>query len=251
MPFVLANGVNIHYQEMGQGPLVIMLHGLLLDTLALWYFTAGRLVGGKRRIIMYDQRGHGKSDKVKNGFDLQTLSLDLAEILDTVAPGEAIDLCGFSYGGLVSLRYAMDHPERVRRLVVLDSPLPPLVIDYERWLKADHETLIAALPDGLRQSVTQAPGLALKMLQRVGYLALRTSLIHDIKHESPFSESALGSVTTPCLCIYGEQSDFRSDGERLAAMLPNASLQTLRGGHRLLNENAQAVTALAEDFLNG
>jgi len=96
-----------------------------------------------------------------------------------------------------------------------------------------------------------APGFALKMLRRVGYLALNTSLIHDIRHEPPFAPAELGRVTAPCLCIYGDHSDFRADGERLAAMLPNASLRTLSGGHRLLNENAQAVTTLAEDFLNG
>jgi len=97
----------------------------------------------------------------------------------------------------------------------------------------------------------RGPRWSLALLLVLGYLALNTSLIHDIRHEPPFAPAELGRVTAPCLCIYGDHSDFRADGERLAAMLPNASLRTLSGGHRLLNENAQAVTTLAEDFLNG
>ncbi len=251
MPFVLANGINIHYQELGQGPAVVMTHGLFLDNLALWYFTAGRIVGGRRRALMYDLRGHGKSEKTRSGFDLATLSQDLSGLVDGLAPGEDIDLCGFSYGCLVVLRYAIDHPAHIRRLVLVDAPLPPMAIDADRWVRADRDTLIAALPESLRQSVIKAPGLALKLLQRAGFLALRTTLIEDIKHEPPFSTSALGSMTAPCLCIYGDKSEFRDDGEHLAAMLPNTTLRILSGGHRLLNECAPAVTSLAEEFLNG
>jgi pimeloyl-ACP methyl ester carboxylesterase len=251
MPFVLANGVNIHYQELGQGPAIVMIHGLLLDNLALWYFTAGRIVGGHRRALMYDLRGHGKSDKTPSGFDLATLSQDLSDLVAGLAPGEAIDLCGFSYGCLVALRYAIDHPAHIRRLVLVDAPLPPMAIDADRWLQADRDTLIAALPQSLRQSVMKAPGLALKLLQRASFLALRTTLIEDIKREPAFSSRALASMTAPCLCIYGDQSEFRDDGERLAAALPNTTLRLLSGGHRLLNECAPAVTSLVGEFLNG
>lgn len=251
MPFVLANGVNTHYQELGQGPTVVMIHGLLLDNLALWYFTAGSIIKGHRRALMYDLRGHGNSDKTPSGFDVETLSRDLAVVVDELVLEENIDLCAFSYGCLIALRYALDHPERVRRMVLVDAPLPPKDFDADRWLQADVSTLVASLPETLRKAVLLAPGRALKMARRVAFLARETTMIDDIKREPALPAADLALLTIPTLCIYGEQSEFRDDGDRLAAALPNANLRLLPGSHRLLNECAPAVTMLAEEFLNG
>lgn len=251
MSFVLANGIKIHYQEMGQGQPVILLHGLLIDNLALWYFTAGQIIKNRHRALMYDLRGHGKSEQVTRGFDLATLSHDLSCFVEELTPGDDIDLCGFSYGGLVAIRYALTYPERVRRLVLVDAPLPPLKFDPNHWLRADRDTLIAALPEAIRNSVLQAPGLALKLLQRTSFLALRTTMIHDLKHEPPIAINALNGLNIPVLCIYGDRSEFRADGEWLAAAFPDAHLRIVSGSHRLLNECALAVTALVEEFLNG
>jgi pimeloyl-ACP methyl ester carboxylesterase len=251
MPFVSTNGVNLHYQELGQGPVVMMLHGLLLDNLALWYFSAASIVKHHRRALMLDFRGHGKSEKTKSGFDLQTLSKDLGGVVEVLAANDSVDICGFSYGCLVALRYAIDQPDRVRRLVLVDSPLPPKDFESERWLKADVADLVATLPEGIRQAVLQSPGRALKIAQRVRYLAYNTTLIDDIKNEPAIPASGLASLRAPTLCIYGAQSEFRLDGDCLSAALPNATLRILNGGHRLLNECAAEVTALAEEFLNG
>ena len=200
---------------------------------------------------MLEFRGHGKSEKTKSGFDLQTLSRDLAGVVDVMATDDSVDILGFSYGCLVALRYAIDHPDRVRRLVLVDSPLPPKDYESERWLKADIAALVATLPEGLRQAVLQAPGRALTIAELVKYLSHNTTLIYDLKNEPAIPASGLASLQTPTLCIYGAQSEFRADGDRLAAALPNATLRILNGSHRLLNECAAEVTALAEEFLNG
>ncbi len=252
MPFLTSNGIRLHYQEMGHGHTLVMLHGLLLDSLALWYFTASRIASNQRRILTYDFRGHGKSEKTVSGFDLHTLSLDLAGLLDGLEPRLAIDLCGYSYGCLVALRYAIDNPTRVRKLVLVEAPMPPARhFDWGQWLQADTTSLINALPTTLRGAVLSSPGRALKLAERINYLVKQTSLLDAIRTEPKIAESDLASISSPTLCIYGDQSEFLNDGFLLKRVMFNATLKILEGSHRLMNECAPAVTVLVEDFLNG
>ena len=250
MPYVLANGIQQHYQMLGEGPRVVMIHGLLLDNLSLWYFTAGQVIKRHRQALMYDLRCHGNSDKATSGFDLGTLARDLERLLEALAPGEQVDLCGFSYGCLVALRYAMRQPDHVRKLVLLDAPLPPIDFDADRLRQADRETLIAALPEHLKEIVFKSPGRVLKLVQRLKFMAYKTSLLDDVQRESPIPMDGLGALALPVMCIYGDRSEYRQDGERLVSALPQAELRIVEGSHRLLNENAAEVIGIVEEFLN-
>ena len=103
---------------------VVMLHGLLIGSLASWYFTAAPALAKRHRVMLYDLRGHGRSERVASGYDLVTQTGDLQELADRF-DDRPIDLVGHSYGGLIALRFALDHPGRVRRLVLVEAPLPP------------------------------------------------------------------------------------------------------------------------------
>ncbi|MCG6879360.1 MAG: alpha/beta hydrolase [Deltaproteobacteria bacterium] len=250
MPYVLANGIKQHYQMLGEGPRVVMIHGLLLDNLSLWYFTAGQVIKRHRQALMYDLRCHGNSDKAHSGFDLETLSRDLEGLLEALAPGEQVDLCGFSYGCLIALHYAMKHPDRVLRLVLIDAPLPPIHVDADRLRQADRETLVAALPEHFKEIVFKAPGRIMKLAQRLRFMAYKTSLLDDVQREAPISADGLSALALPVMCIYGNRSEYRQDGERLVSALPQAEMRIVDGTHRLLNENAAEVMGIVEEFLN-
>src|SRR5262249_25639953 len=106
---VVARSVRFHTQELGAGerPSVVMLHGLLIGSLASWYFTAAPALAERRRVLLYDLRGHGRSERTADGYDVATMASDLAEL---AAPFDArpIDLVGHSFGALVALRFALD-----------------------------------------------------------------------------------------------------------------------------------------------
>ena len=121
MPVLTVGGRQVHVQELGEGPAVVMIHGLLVGSLASWYFTAAPDLARAHRVRMYDLRGHGRSGRADTGFDTRTLAGDLdALTADLPAP---FDVVGHSWGGLVALRYALAHPERpVRRLTLPRAP---------------------------------------------------------------------------------------------------------------------------------
>src|SRR5689334_20350545 len=115
MAQVGARGVSFHVQELGDGagrPPVVMLHGLLLGSMASWYFTTAPVLAAGRRVMLFDLRGHGLSGRPKDGYDVATMAGDLGALVEARfgAADGPVDLVGHSYGALVALRFAIDHP---------------------------------------------------------------------------------------------------------------------------------------------
>ena len=81
MSFTTANGVRLHTTALGAGPPVVMLHGLLIGSLASWYFTAAPALARTHAVQLYDLRGHGLSDRPVDGYDTATMAADLAALI--------------------------------------------------------------------------------------------------------------------------------------------------------------------------
>ncbi len=117
--FIEANGLQFHTLDWGgHGEWVVLLHGLASQA-HIWDLVAPQL-SESLRVIAIDQRGHGLSDKPDAGYDFASITHDLDQIL-TVLDIERATLIGHSWGGNVAVQYAVDHPERVDRLVLVDG----------------------------------------------------------------------------------------------------------------------------------
>ncbi len=253
MPLKRANGLVFHMQELGAGPPVAMVHGLVLGTLASFYFTIAHPLSRSRRVVLYDQRGHGLSEAVRHGFDLSTLASDLAGVLSEGAgiPGP-VDIVGHSYGGAVLLRFALDYPMRTRRLVLVDTPLPPFSAEeVRRFLTADPAALLAALPGKVAPDFMGGPKRWARRLEVAVRFREETTLATDLAEEPGFTDEDLARIDFPVLCLYGAASEFRSTGELLASRLPHARLALLAGGHMLHTEAPSEMARMIEEFLDG
>ncbi|OMC33125.1 hypothetical protein A5742_14610 [Mycolicibacterium fortuitum] len=113
------DGVQIHCQDIGRGPAVVLIAGFGLDG-SIWGDTATRLIQSGYRVILLDQRGHGRSDKPVDGYDLPQLSSDVRCVLDGLGVTRAT-LVGHSFGGQVAMHAAVTMPDRVDRLVLVGS----------------------------------------------------------------------------------------------------------------------------------
>jgi pimeloyl-ACP methyl ester carboxylesterase len=117
--FVRVNGVKLHYLDWGgSGPTLLFLHGLgdtphCFDELAPQFLARHRVLGLTRR-------GHGQSDRPKNGYDTASLGRDIVAFLDALRIDRAI-LAGHSMAGDELTWVAAQHPLRVRKLVYLDA----------------------------------------------------------------------------------------------------------------------------------
>ena len=255
MPSVTANGVEHHIQELGpieasDAPTLVMLHGLVIGSLASWYFTAAPPLAQHRRVRVYDLRGHGRSARVASGYDTATLVEDLAALTADLG---TFDLVGHSWGGLVALRFALLHPERVRRLVVVEAPLPPSsALELGSFLSPDisPDKLLDALPESLRAAVASGRRQAQRLADNVIHLVRDTSLVADLRAEPDIPADVLGALRVPTLALYGDQSACRPAGARLAR-IPAVRLRELPGGHYLHLDARAALTQAIEAHLDG
>jgi pimeloyl-ACP methyl ester carboxylesterase len=249
MPAVAARELTFHVQELGAGPPVVMLHGLLIGSLASWYFTAAPALSRTRRVRLFDLRGHGRSARARTGYDVRTMAGDLDAIAaDLDGP---IDLVGHSWGALVALRFALDHPGRVRRLALVEAPLPPArAAEMTDFLDGiDPERILEALPAPIRDAVAGGRRQAQRLLAALRFLIHDTTLLADLRAEPDLDDAELAGLACPTLCLYGDRSACLPAGERLARVVPVARLAVLPGGHYLHLDARAALTAALEEHL--
>jgi pimeloyl-ACP methyl ester carboxylesterase len=116
MPKVKVGDINLYYEQYGNGDPIIFAHAFL-DDCSVWKAQVDALAQ-KHTVIVFDHRGHGRSDKPKSDYSVQTLANDLYALilelnLDKVA------LVGNSVGGMTILKFTLDHPDRVSKLVLV------------------------------------------------------------------------------------------------------------------------------------
>jgi pimeloyl-ACP methyl ester carboxylesterase len=144
------NTVCLHYVTGGHGDPVVLLHGYG----ETWYMWRHVMPGLAKRytVIAPDLRGAGDSDKPYAGYDKQTLAEDIYQLVRRLGY-QRIFLVGHDIGLMVAYAYAAAHPTEVRRLALLDAPIPGTTVfqEFERSGKAWHFAFhnVPNLPEAL------------------------------------------------------------------------------------------------------
>ena len=113
------NGINLYHEIYGQGEPLVLLHGGLM--------TIGEMVtvleplAQTHKVIAVELQGHGRTADTDRPLSFEIMGDDIAALLDQLNLSKA-DIAGLSLGAAVGLRTAIQHPEKVRRLVVISSP---------------------------------------------------------------------------------------------------------------------------------
>lgn len=128
----LANGVNIHTRIGGSGPPLLLLHGYPQSQL-IWHRVAEELAK-HYTVVMTDLRGYGRSDKPAgqpdhDNYSKRSMAQDQVQVMRQLG-FDSFFLCGHDRGGRVSHRLAVDHPEAVKKLMLLD--ISPTLTMYEQ-----------------------------------------------------------------------------------------------------------------------
>lgn len=119
------NGIKLHYWTIGQGPEVILIHGLG-GNLAIWHLKMVPLLRQQYRVTTYDLRGHGRSNTPATGYTTGDMADDLWGILNNLNIEQA-HLVGHSLGADIALHFALRYPGRVAKLILIEPGLPAMV----------------------------------------------------------------------------------------------------------------------------
>jgi pimeloyl-ACP methyl ester carboxylesterase len=253
--------MRLHYVTLGSGPPLIILHGLF-GSGDNWQRVAGRLAA-KHEVFLLDQRNHGLSPHTTL-MDYSMMAEDVAEFMRDHGQNHAT-LLGHSMGGKTAMQLALDHPELVERLIVVD--IAP------RAYSATHREILDALLSldptvfANRQQMEAALAPAIPDLGVRRFLLKSVARRADGKFEWKLNlpalsnnYSALGQGVSgtrpfagPALFVAGEKSKYirESDWTAIRQLFPRAEGKTVGGaGHWVHADAPDAFLKTVEEFLN-
>jgi len=201
MPFTRRAGHFIHYQELGDrsGPPLLLIMGMGLSSRA-WETLPSRLAE-RFRVIVFDNRGTGRSGRAGWMYRMRDLAHDAVAVLDAVDVQRA-DVFGISMGGMIAQELAIRHPDRVRRLA--------LGATFASWLR------------GHKPSLRTVVDLLLLVLQRQRVPAeLIGRLLVSRRFHAAHPTRTLDWMTR------GEHAELRCAAAQVAAILGHATLHRL------------------------
>ncbi len=240
MPKVkLRNGLSVHYQQIGQGPDLVMIHGLS-GNLAVWHLQIIPMLWDHFRILTYDLRGHGYTDTPPTGYSLDEMAADLADVLDTLEIEQAC-LAGHSFGADTALYFALLYPERVKQVVAIEAALPAMIYlrDREDWEGWDYWSDVLErsghpVPPERRSDVDYLLRTSLEVPKKWGplnglprnpkpFLRLldETTVAEDSQQIGSLTLERIAEIQTPVTLIYTVGSAFLGTHDYLHTHLPN------------------------------
>jgi pimeloyl-ACP methyl ester carboxylesterase len=255
---VVARGVRLHVQRLGSpsSPVTaVFLHGLVMDNLSSWYFTVANPAAQHADVILYDLRGHGKSERPADGYSLADMVADLDALLDELAVTRPVVLVGNSFGGLLALVFAIAMPERVAGVALIDAHLADqgFAEQMASTLSLEGTERDQMIGQAFQSWVGRHSERKRNRLAEVANALVHdTTLVDDMRHTSPLHGDALRHVTVPVLAVYGEKSDLRERGQSFLRALPRCELVVLPGcTHSVLWEATDEVKGRILRFLEG
>ncbi len=229
---------------------MVMIHGLLVGNLASWYFSGASEMARRYSVLLYDLRGHGRSQRPPSGYDLDEMTRDLVGlVVDQDAP---LTLVGHSYGALIALNFALNFPQRVERLILVEAPLPPSEITaLTEFAKLDPAQMVQSMPDQLQAMVASGGRRARRFVTALAELVAGTTILNDLRAQPDITDQQLAKISCPVLAIYGKQSACRPVADRLQATLPDCHSVLIDGGHFLPLESPDQLLENMNRFLDG
>lgn len=261
MPSLDRPSVALHYEERGEGPPLLLGHSFLCSG-EMWASQVGPL-SQHAHVVNPDFRGHGRSGPVEAPFDLYDLVDDQLAVLDHLGIDRAV-WAGLSIGGMVALRAALVHPDRVGGLILLDTDAGAETAGKKLRYRAmgwgvrllGTRPFLPAIARLMFGSTTRRtrPGLVAAWKHRFATVHVPSMLrFLDALVERDSVVDRLGEVRTSTLVIVGEEDAALPPdrSEEIAARISHARLVTVpEAGHLVALENPHLVTEAMIEFLD-
>ena len=257
------DGTALRVLDTGSGPAVVFVHGLGASIYA-WRAILRPALQAGHRVVAFDNRGFGFSERPDTGYSNAAYTRLLVALLDSLAITDAV-LVGHSMGGAISAQVAIEHPERVRGLVLIG---PAGYGVSEPWsLRVARLPLAGRLLSGLRGRWTVAqllrstygdPGRVttadVDQYYATAAVPRSTVALRGVFQEFRFDalRGRLGRIQAPTLLIWGAQDRWipLRLGERMALELANGALVAIPGaGHDVQEERPDELVPTLLAFL--
>ncbi len=265
MPKVEASDINIYYEIYGKGEPLVMIMGYG-GHIGHWF----RQIPGLSReckVIAFDNRGVGRSDKPEGSYSTEMMAGDTAGLLDAIGI-EAAHIFGVSMGGLIAQEFALCYPEKVSSLILgcthsgvanyikLEKPVGRLLDDFEHIRQITPEEHERELIDVLfsQEFIRNNKDIVEEYIRKVTeYVTPLHGLMGQHGTIMDFdSYSRLPKIEAPTLVICGDADKMISpeNSRQIASRIPNAELIMLESiGHGFFLEAVDEANKAIIDFM--
>ncbi len=231
-------------------PVVVFVHGLLTDSLASYYFTLGpAFAAAGHDVVMYDLRGHGRSDRPDTGYRLDAFVGDLLGLLDGLDVTVPVHLVGNSFGGTIATAFSAWHPDRVATVTMIEAE-PPVA----GW----NEHMRAGLADAKRQLVLEESiswiaarhgAHTARLSRNAGRILGTTTLAEDVPLSRTIDDD-LSALTRPLLAVFGDESGLSAQAPQLEERVSGCRTVILpEQGHSVLVEQPAVTRDLVMEWI--
>jgi len=273
MPFLTIPGdtpVQLYYTDSGgEGRPVVLIHGWPLSGEA-WAANEPALVAAGHRVITYDRRGFGRSDKAADGYEYDTLASDLNELVLALDLTGAV-LVGYSMGGGEVARYVGTYGEERLAGVVLAAAITPALCQTDDnpdgampfsgfaglrdQCAGDRDAFVEQFMTWFFSNAAgmTIPDEAFADVLRIAAQGSDKALQDTILIWATDLRADCATITVPTLVIHGDEDNnvpFPASGRRAAELIAGARLHVVKGGPHGMNvSHAEEFNAALLDFL--
>lgn len=251
MADIVANGVRLNHLRLGEGDeTVVFVHGLVVENLSVFYFRMAPKVALHAEVVLYDLRGHGRSERPPAGYSVSEQVDDLLALLDELEIDRPVHLVAHSFGGVIALETAVRHPDRVASLFMIEG-----LYAVEGWAEQMvgnlDEAIFGLRNDDMIEWFEQRRSRKLnRFAANTDELLSHTTLLDDLKRTVPLTTDDLESLRCPVVALYGDDSDMLGRGLALERHAPRCQLHVLPGvSHFILMEAGKFVEYYLLDLL--
>jgi 3-oxoadipate enol-lactonase len=259
MSFIEVNGVGLRYELSGSGERTVVLIHEMGGSLESWDEVAPRL-GLRGRVLRYDTRGAGLSEKLRGPLSIDTMADDLAALLDALGIEGKVALAGIAVGAAIALHAAVRLPQRISTAVVT-SPAIGIAAERRAAVLANvdrleregmRSTVDASMangyPDELRGNAARFTAFRARWLGNdpASYAAIYRMLAGmDLS-------TAIACIACPVLVLGGSLDRVRPPAlaEPVARLIPGARYQVLESGHYMAVQTPELLATTIAGFLD-
>ena len=221
-----SDGVSIAYSDEGQGEPILLIHGFASNAGTNWRDARwiSALTGAGRRVIAYDNRGHGQSEKLydANLYGAPMMAEDARRLLDHLSIGRP-DVLGYSMGARIGVFLALTHPERVRSLVLGGAG-----INLMRGMVGTGP-IARALEAPRIEDVTNDTARSFRAFAEQTGSDLKALAACMRGPREKITAEDLATLRVPVLVATGSEDVIAGSGRELASLIPGAQLLDIAG----------------------
>ena len=262
MTTVKVGDINMYYEVHGEGEPLLLIMGLGSD-LTSWIFQIPEF-SKKYRVIVFDNRGVGRTDAPDTPYSIDMMADDTAGLLDALSIEKA-HVLGVSMGGMIAQELAIKHPQRVKRLILATT-----AAGSYSWATHVLGTTLKLAEEGVRPDTLTELRVSYLFTDKFFENSELVQIVVNTMLANPYPQPTyayarqfaaatahntrdrLGQITAPTLVLVGKEDILLPVklSEELAAGIPNAQLVVLEGGgHGFSVEIADKFNRAVLDFL--